>query len=318
MEVTHMTPTAMAVTVAALLVLLASSVTSATEVYWTPAHELAPIADLTGLGGCDLDGDGDYDVSVLGGTPSLQYWNVGTPELPLWQLDVTQFAGIFHCNPTGSPAGFGDLDADGDQDLVFACPAGDLHMHWNVGTPQTPAWQQDSVMFQGLDMGWHPQVCPADMDADGDLDLVVSRRGSLPHRCVYYLENTGSPSSPQWTTRGFMSGVIFASTSDVHIAVGDLDGDGDLDMVGSSSALAIQCWENVGTPQSFQFIENPSMLLGIEPFSQHPVGVDLADFNGDGRLDLLIAGWSENYLYLNESVTPVERTSWSTIKAIYR
>jgi hypothetical protein len=308
--------------VAGVVLLTASGVASATEVYWTPAHEWAPAAYIPGCAGCDLDGDGDYDLTELAGElgPSGQFWNVGTPHLPSWQLDLTQFVGIFLCSLTGKPAGFGDLDADGDYDLVFGCPTGDLHMHWNVGTPQTPAWQQDPVMFQGLNMGWHPQVRLADMDADGDLDLVVSRRGPSPHNCVCYVENTGSPSSPQWTYRGIIGGIVYASESDVHMAVGDIDGDGDLDMVGSSSALTIQCWENVGTPQTFQFIENPSMLLGIGSFSQYPRGVDLADFNGDGRLDLLIAGGygSQNYLYLNESVTPVERMSWSTIKAMYR
>jgi hypothetical protein len=305
--------------VAGLVLLATSGVTSATEVYWTPAHELAPAGDLSGCGGCDLDGDGDYDLTVLYGElePSRQYWNAGTPQLPSWQLDVTQFAGIFLCSLTGKPAGFGDLDADGDLDLVFGCFYGDLHMHWNVGTPQTPAWQQDPSVFQGLAAPWKPACRLADLDADGDLDLIVAC--NHPAAYVRYFENTGTPASPQWTYRGPLSGVTFPSSSHVYVALGDLDGDGDLDMIGSCESPLLQCWENVGTPQSFQFIENPSMLLGIGPFSQ-PVGVglDLADFDGDGDPDLLVARLSGNYLYLNERVSPVDPTSWSIIKAMYR
>ena len=171
-------------------------------------------------------------------------------------------------------------------------------------------------MFQGLTVQYRPTPCLGDLDADGDLDLVVAR--DAPWEYVHYIENTGTPTSPQWTDRGALTGVAFPTSSYIQVAMGDLDGDGDLDLVGSCDDPIIRCWKNVGTPQSFHFVENPSMLTGVGPVSPCPWGVALADFNGDGHLDLLIAGWDQNYLYLNEPVSPVERTSWSVIKAMYR
>jgi hypothetical protein len=302
------------VMIVAVTVILAGASASATTLYWTPAHYLAPSGYLLPPTACDLDGDGDYDVTALDARPPYHYWNVGTPQMPAWQLDMTQFTGIINCSIIGgSPGDFGDLDGDGDQDLVFGCFYGDLHMNWNVGTPQVPAWLDDPSMFQGLAIHWKPAPLLADLDADGDLDLLIVRDDFAPR----YLENTGSPTSPQWTDRGNVSGITFAHPAHVYAALGDLDGDGDLDMVGSCYGPNIQCWENVGTPQGFQFVENPSMLIGV--VAPQGYGLDLLDIDADGDPDLLFGGaYFVNYLYLNERVSPVEARTWGSIKALYR
>jgi hypothetical protein len=139
---------------------------------------------------------------------------------------------------------------------------------------------------------------------------------------VEYFENTGSMTSPGWTHRGKLGGVTFTIGGYRDIGLGDLDGDGDLDLVGVSGACWIQCWENVGTPQSFQFTENPAMLGGVDVHPSYPVWeVDLADFDGDGDPDLLVdTDTSSNCLYLNEGegTTPVESATWGAIKSLYR
>lgn len=316
MGVMIMARTATAIVIAAVLLLLVSGTTAATTVYWTPAHELAPAGDIIRPAVCDLDRDGDYDVSVLGKCGSTpHYWNVGSPVRPSWQLDLTQFPGILACDMRGGD--FGDLDDDGDQDLVIGCYYGDLHMYWNAGTPEIPVWQEDPSAFEGLWIGCFPGMRLADMDADGDLDIMVTIESSVLSE-LYYVENVGSRTDPQFVYRGPVSGVSFASITNPSVALGDIDGDGDLDLVGCSDNPRIQCWENVGTPQSFQFVESPSMLVGVERVTPCPWGLDLADFDGDGDPDLLIAGWDSNYLYLNEQISSVERTSWGAIKALYR
>lgn len=161
-----------------LLLMLASSVPSGvcggTEVYWAPAHALVP-QDPHGLEltSGDLDADQDVDISFTSCTPVLHYWNIGSPWSPIWLLDTGVYDGINDCY--GRVGALGDLDSDGDLDLVTTCYDGSLHLVGNVGTPVEPSWQESLGAFGDVDVlagGSEPSL--ADIDGDGDLDLLVA------------------------------------------------------------------------------------------------------------------------------------------------
>jgi len=306
-----MARTAIGVVMAAMSLLWSATAAGQSAVYWTSAHELAPpgqyMSYLTTWG--DLDGDGDPDVSSM-----KQFWNDGTcPGTPTWRTEGSVLPDCANCTAPRT-ATLGDLDADGDLDLIYGCWQPGLRMFWNVGTPQVPQWQQDLSMFGS---GGDTEACPrlADLDADGDLDLVIVSAGGG----TWFCENTGTSQAPQWlafSCRSMSLGVIPPTGS---IAVGDLDGDGDLDLVTVSTEQSLRAWENVGTPQAWQFVENPAMLTGVSgpPFGGG--GLALLDVDCDGDLDLLMRDWVGNaYLWLNERVSAAASASWGTIKAIFR
>ena len=95
-----------------------------------------------------------------------------------------------------SPA-FADIDNDGDLDLVVGEYEGELKYYENVGGATAPAYvlrSGDADPFEGIDVGDYSTPVLADVDGDGDLDLVVGAKDGT----VSYFKNTGSLTSPDF------------------------------------------------------------------------------------------------------------------------
>ncbi len=304
------------VLVLAGLVLLISSAASAGAVYWTPAHEWAPQGHACAVTAGDIDGDGDIDLTFFCGQPMIQCWNVGSPTGPIWEFGSSPYEGVPFC--IHQNGGLGDLDADGDLDLAITCWYDDfVRFYWNVGTPQNPVWEADLSVFDGVPIsGGHGSPRLADMDGDGDLDAML---GSWSGR-IRYARNVGTATSPSYEYVGWVDGIPLASGCNPTMGLGDLDLDGDLDIVQVADGMLPRCFENVGTQQVSEFVENPDMLSGVSiPPTGYGAGIDLMDIDADGDPDMILArGYGENLLFLNGGATPVEPTSWGVIKAMYR
>ena len=134
-------------------------------------------------------------------------------------------------NPSGIPSlffsqpRFADLDADGDLDLMLGSTESTLLYYQNVGTPTNPAFAAGPDIFAPVgDLDAEVGVC-ADLDADGDLDLVTGGYNGL-----VLFENTGSPAVPVFVKHAdFFSGLVTGSNPVPTLA--DLDGDHDLDLL---------------------------------------------------------------------------------------
>lgn len=299
----------------ACALLLALPAVGHATIYWTAAHELAPQGHSTTMAVGDLDGDGDNDLSLIGAGP-YHYWNIGTAQEPLWELDETQFGDVMGCSYRNG--GFGDLDGDGDLDLAIGCYYEEgLYFYWNMGPPTSPVWEAAPEVLASVTKPVdhaEPRFC--DLDADGDLDLLVMRGSGG----VWYAENTGTALEPAFEETGWMGGIPWATGAGPTMGLGDIDSDGDVDLVRVTWDTSPECFENIGTPSTPEFIENVEMLGGIVlPPSGYGKGVELMDIDADGDPDMILArGYGENLLFLNEGTTPVESISWGVIKAMYR
>ncbi|OON68000.1 hypothetical protein B0919_15145 [Hymenobacter sp. CRA2] len=178
----------------------------------------------------------------------------------------------------------GDVDNDGDLDLVSASDFFSAGVRFNNGSGAFPTVR--TVLAGGEPSG----LTLGDVDNDGDLDLVVTdapNNGGTGYANVCYNDGAGN-------FAGFISGaqLVPVGTNPVGVALGDIDADGDLDIVtanqGSNSA-SIRLNNGTGV-----FGGTGSVAVGTAPRK-----LLLADVNNDGSLDLLTLTGNTVSLRLN-------------------
>jgi hypothetical protein len=311
-------PRALSVVLAVMLSLpiVLASLPAPAQIFWIEAPDCAPPSTGIPPEFGDLDGDGDSD--LIYGVVLHSYRNVGTPFVPSWQRDDTLVAGVEYVNCMTTC--LADLDADGDLDLSVGQLEGEVWSvlyYRNVGNSMQPIWQADNSMYETLPLYplTHPEL--ADLDGDDDLDLVVS---SNAHFRAY--RNTGTPVMPVWTADSSLIDGIAPAYWMADQNFGDVDADGDLDIVlGSREGDGpIMCFENTGTVHEPAWVENEDLLTGVDRLVA-TWGLDLADIDGDGDVDLVLFDESVgSVVYLNcGSVTSAEQPmTWGAIKAMFK
>ncbi|MFO0974620.1 MAG: VCBS repeat-containing protein [Phycisphaerae bacterium] len=149
------------------------------------------------------------------------------------------------------------------------------------------------------------QIIPADIDGDGDLDIVASFPPAESFN-IRWLENPGpanidpnpAVALPRWNRH-------FVGQQDLGanvIALGDIDGDGDTDVAAGTSLQGLVQWfQNPGPPavgiQDFPWqVYNVGLVASTSLNQLH-----LADLNNDGRLDVWVAGGGTMYGFFPRS-----------------
>jgi hypothetical protein len=102
---------------------------------------------------------------------------------------------------------------------------------------------------------------------------------------VEFWRNTGSAAAPAWT-RVDTALVTLTRGSNTTPTLGDLDGDGDLDLIVGEASGQLNYFRNTGTPTAPRF-ELVSDELGFIDVGRRSAPL-LVDLDGDGRLDLLV------------------------------
>ncbi len=180
----------------------------------------------------------------------------------------------------GSDADFGDVDDDGDLDIIFtnsgSSPfgAGVDRLYINDGTgvftDETAARLPGSAVSQSIDCDFF------DMDGDLDLDLVMVHRDPASQ----LWENDGSGNYTNVTAGRLPSD----GSGTYSIDPGDIDGDGDLDLLvvrGSNDRI----FRNNG---GGVFTDITATAIPVNPFQDDNDG-DFFDYDADGDLDFAIA-----------------------------
>lgn len=203
------------------------------------------------------------------------------------------------------PAGFYlDLNNDSLKDLVVAATARNISENtngtWyykNIGSNEFPIFSLVNQSFLQEDMievgsGANPVFF--DANVDGLMDIVVGNYGyynsssSTLKSKLLLLENTGTSTLPSFKIKNIdYQNISSLGVNGLYPSFGDMDNDGDLDMIiGDSNGLLYYYTNNAGAGNTASFTLTSSNYMGIDvgyfatPF--------IIDFNKDGLNDLLI------------------------------
>lgn len=241
-----------------------------------------PNQDPRSIHAADFDGDGNLDLAVA----------------YVYDSAIHLFLNVDGTGPAGSPqfvhspgvngVSFvvgDDFDQDGDVDLIAGTAwdwVGTNNFYWfpNDGTGQ---FGRRIPIAGGPEYSGSFTAVVADVDGDGDRDLVTSGYGEYGFPILRWVprENAqGTRFGPARVIDDQFSG----TNGDQSLVAYDLDRDGDEDLVGGSSFLdpRLGAWINDGQGR-FKAVD---IELG---FNAH--GVTVADIDGDGTPEIAAASW---------------------------
>ena len=253
----------------------------------------------------DLDNDLLDELIIGGYNGFLLYKNKGTYLEPNWVKIDSIFASVNNLIGTDAKPAFVDIDGDGDLDLfagigesLFGGPDAGITIGFrNDGTPTNPSFRQDNSLTTGLpDAGYNSYPTFADLDNDGDYDLLIGRDLSS----LLYYRNTGSRTAPIWTAANNVFGIVETSTYWKNPCLADLDNDGDYDLLYGTADGNLYYYQNAGT------ITSPSFLLKTEYFrviknNGSGATVSIADIDNDGDNDFISGSWTGKVNYFKNN-----------------
>ena len=234
----------------------------------------------------DIDNDGDLDAFIGSSNDNTYFFlNSGNAVAPAFDAKVTNPFGL---QSTSRPVpAFGDMDANGSQDVFIGNSAGEFVYYLNTATNDYNNFDSPITNpFNLTDVGSSTAPVMVDIDHDGDLDAFVGDELGD----TYFFTNTGSAVLPSFANPPSknpfgldnVGGLGFSKPS-----FADIDGDGDFDALFGNDDGNIIYFQNTGTPTAPSFAAastNPFGLNTTDKLSS-PTFVDI---DGDGDLDAFV------------------------------
>lgn len=261
------------------------------------------------FGDVDTDGDLDLMVGVLGGafnpnrTAHANLYFYEQREADEFRLRTRRFLDQIDLGSESFPE-LGDLDGDGDLDLLLAnkISSEDSETSVLVRYENSP---EGFVVRDSLELlpSYHYAPALADLDADGDLDMLLGTWND--GLALYWNEGSASSFEPVLAEEHFLE---LTRGSHTTPALVDIDGDEDLDLFVGETSGTINFYRNTGSAKE------PTFELVSDEFEGIDIGrrsVPLfTDIDGDGDQDLLIGSESEGLVFF-ENTGSVSAPSFS-------
>ena len=228
---------------------------------WTAA-DIATNADgAWSVYAADMDGDGDMDIISASYNDDTIAWyeNNGAAD-PTWTAsDIATSA-------DGARSVFAaDMDGDGDMDIISASINDDTIAWYENNGAADPTWTASDIATSA---DGARSVFAADMDGDGDMDIVSA---SANDNTIAWYENNGA-AGPSWTKAVIATSAEWAR----HVFAADMDGDGDMDIVSASYSDNTIAWYENGIGYSYSWDVDSGGAPSDGTYTVTVTGTDLA------------------------------------------
>lgn len=193
---------------------------------------------------------------------------------------------------------FADLDGDGQVDVVSACEGDtkNVYVHWAPSSDsylQSSAWQTALIGASEGVAQWM-FVEPADVDGDGDTDLIAGAKGD--NAAVGWFEAPADPRVMSAWTWHRITGAGWI----MSLVAQDMDDDGDLDIVVS---------DRKGDSKGVFWLENNNQA---QSWQTHRIGgsdrqvmfLTVTDLDQNGSTDILAATYSKTLIWFRPTENP--------------
>jgi hypothetical protein len=229
-------------------------------------HEAGMGSSAFGGGGAvgDIDNDGLPDIYVTNWGPNTLFRNNGDGSFADW----TERAGV------GDPrwsvgAVFFDPDEDGDADLFVGN---------YIETSWEEVWTAERVRL------WR-----------GRVNVLDGPRGLVGSRNTYYRNEGDGTFTDQTEAAGFLVG---SGQYTMGVASFDYDSDGDVDLYTANDSMPNSLYRNRGDGTFEEVGALSGVSYNADGGVQGSMGIDVGDFDNDGRFDLVVTNFAHDYYVL--------------------
>lgn len=282
----------------------------------------------------DYDGDGDQDIISATNQGHLQtadkhdalylYENVGSPTKAIYKLIDKDFLGLDKDSISGMHPTIGDLNNDGDPELLIGHHSGSLILYDLSGKGNSMTATLISKNAFSINVGYTAAPHIGDVDEDGIDDLLI---GCVDGNVFYYHNQPVNNVADLTLVDDSLGGIIinelrpgtwYDQAKDTFIDtllpvvygysspfLADLDGNGKKELIVGGAGGNIKAYRDISKDLSSDFIEYPlkyysdhkSMDLCYEFDAGGEVKPTVADVNDDGRPDVLVGNDRGGFIF---------------------
>ncbi|MEH0157785.1 FG-GAP-like repeat-containing protein [Limibacter armeniacum] len=286
----------------------------------------------------DIDGDGVRDLllspniesgdNALGQTDfaksSFYYKNTGTEQSPVFELTSEMFlqSEMVDVGEFSMPA-LGDVDADGDTDLLISSygrpdgngvPRSTIYLYLNVGSDTEPEFElQTKDWLEVSSLGLiEVQIQLVDLNKNGVPDLAFSgREPNTSNSMLRYVINQAEANQPYEFDLSQVKTIDFTIRPQDYFYFYDIDKDGEVDILRSLFSGFTNQNENSGTLEyhrntgNLSFTKVTDAFLGITDDKWRSPMPLIHDFDGNGTPDMLIGTAGGKLVYYENALSDI-------------
>ncbi|MGE0251849.1 MAG: FG-GAP-like repeat-containing protein [Dongiaceae bacterium] len=224
----------------------------------------------------DLNGDGIQDIVLASSNDSALMVSLGQAD---GSFNSSGASGYYISISSIYQLVSGDFNGDGKKDIAAIDSNGEVFLY-NAESDG----RLTSMGSFGANFGGAGSMVAADINGDGRDDLVISSFNS-----VYYYRNTGSFNfaSAQLVSHGL--------SAESNVMAADMNNDGMLDIIATGDTGSVSVLRNNNNGSSFTNVA--AIGGGSSSWPGNITPVQIADINGDGNLDVLVAEYGNPEIY---------------------